>query len=201
MENPDKLLTAFSPEDNELVKMYQNGIFFEDYFINFYDKYINLCLSSLNKVFASNDFSENNELKKMNKELIPDNMYISNIGGTNTINNTSSVNNTKAMNVLSSNSIDSDIKEFEFQKNENKNDFANFGESLNLKSTYSTVKVKVVSYFTGENIKNIYDKNLKSKQIAASMINHFIIPNQKRNPEIFEIQSTLDLENICKKKI
>ena len=46
-----------SPKDKELVSMYKNGIFIEDYFLNFFDQILNILTLSLFEVYYSKHFS------------------------------------------------------------------------------------------------------------------------------------------------
>ena len=58
------------PADTELVSIFKNNIFFEDYFMSFCDQYLNIITASLFKMFNSKLFSikniENKKIKRRN---------------------------------------------------------------------------------------------------------------------------------------
>ena len=65
--------------DKELISIYKNGIFVEDYFLSYFDQILNIITSSLNQVYNSKYFSTvANEKNLTNKLKIED---ISGIGG------------------------------------------------------------------------------------------------------------------------
>ena len=66
--------------DKELISVYKNGLFMEDYFLSYFDQILNIITSSLNQVYNSKYFStQANEQTLTSKLKIED---ISAIGKT-----------------------------------------------------------------------------------------------------------------------
>ena len=83
-----------NPNDKELVSIFKNSIFLEDYFLNYFDQILNIISSSIFYVYSSKYFSsEANELRLSNNIKIGEDvsciggtmqsMSVSNIGGNN----------------------------------------------------------------------------------------------------------------------
>ena len=56
-ENEKSLIPKCS-KDEELIYIYKNNIFIEDYFMSFFDQYLNILTASLFKIYNSKLFSE-----------------------------------------------------------------------------------------------------------------------------------------------
>ena len=174
--------------EQELFLMYQNDIFIEDYYLNYFDQIINIITSSLYKLYNSEIFSAkevNN--KKLKKEL---NISISSIngGGSSDINEiNSSIPNEELL-------LSEYLSSFTFYKNKVINDFTLFEEvfnNSNNKVDQTDLRVNIYSYYTNSCVNNIFEKNYSSKNIANSIISHIPIKNSNSvsssstsNPEL-----------------
>ena len=177
-ENEDDIsLEPRTPEDTELVSIFKNNIFFEDYFMSFCDQYLNILTASLFKMYNSKLFSiKSVENKKIKEEMGGES--ISGIGG---IGNASSTQEISATVRETDNS-----SSYTFYKKKGKNHFAIFKKILG-KST-EDIKVKITSYYTDNCVMNIKKINLISKKIASSIISHFIISPKKEDKDNKEKQ-------------
>ena len=177
-ENP--LLMPLNSDDIELVLIYRNNIFIEDYFFYYYDYIMNITLSALFKVYTSKKFSPtamyNNKLKK---EMSITESRILGPGDKN--NDTYTSNNISLKKTLTNEDdisiIDpeSNKEEFEFVRDSMRNDFC-FSEEIFTNTlndfSYDNIKVNITSYFTAKCISNLYDKNFTSKIMGDSLTSH-----------------------------
>jgi len=160
-----------SPADTELVSIYKNNIYFEDYFMSFCDQYLNLLSASLFKIYNSKVFSiKTVEAKKIKEEM--GGISISGIGGIN-------VSNTAEMSASAHETENGQT--YTLHKNNKKNNFALFNNILG--QTKENIKVKITSYYTDNCVMNIKKLNLISKKIASSMVSHFIITAKKEDKD------------------
>ena len=156
-----------NPFDKELIQMYKNDIYIEDYYLNFFDKILNIITSSLYKLYNSEYFSTkliNN--KRLSKEM---NLSVSSITG-------------GELSDLSSNSLFSDdlnlkgnSSSFTFYKNKIVNNYALFQEVLDNDTLSEDIRVNIHSYYSNQCMNNILEKNYSSKNIANSLISHMLI--------------------------
>ena len=159
-----------NPFDQELLLMYQNGIFLEDYYLNYLDNILNIITSSLYKLYNSEFMSTkgiNNQ--KLNKEL---NITVSSITGEG-LSWLSGFNGSFGNDefITSEN-----LSSFIFYKNNVVNDYSLFQDVLdNNNMTNNNIRVKIHSYYTSSCINNILEKNFSSKNIAKSLISHMNI--------------------------
>ena len=160
-----------SPADTELVSIYKNNIYFEDYFMSFCDQYLNLLSASLFKIYNSKVFSiKTVEAKKIKEEM--GGISISGIGGIN-------ASNTAEMSASAHETENGQT--YTLHKNNKKNNFALFNNILG--QTKENIKVKITSYYTDNCVMNIKKLNLISKKIASSMISHFIVTAKKEDKD------------------
>ena len=159
--------------DQELILMYQNDIFLEDYYLNYFDQFLNIITSSLYKLYDSEIFSPKvAHNKKLNKEM---NISLSSIPGGNS--GTSGINYS---NISDEINITENISSFTFYRNKLINDFCIFEEVLNYDNNLlnkNDLRVNINSYYTDSCVNNIFENNLSSKNIAKSLISHMIIKN------------------------
>ena len=161
------------PKDTELVSIFKNHIFIEDYFMSFCDQYLNILTASLFKMFNSKLFSiKSVENRKIKEEM--GGISISGIGGVGNASSTQEISTTAEETDNSSS--------YTFQKKKNKNNFAAFNHIFG--QTKEDIKVKITSYYTDKCVMNIKKLNLFSKKIAYSLISHYIIGKKedKDNP-------------------
>ena len=163
-------LNAF---EHELLLMYQNDIFFEDYYLSFFDQFLNIITSSLYKLYNSKVFSTkevNN--KKLSKQM---NITVSSISG----GGISGINSSRINEEII---MPEDLSTFTFYKNHNINDYTLFQDILdNSNIIYNRdLKVTINLYYFNSCMNNIIDKNYSSNYIAKSLISHMLI--KSRNP-------------------
>ena len=164
-------------KDTELVSIFKNNIFFEDYFMSFCDQYLNILTASLFKIYNSKLFSiKSVENKKLKEEM--GGISISGIGGVGNASNTQEIS--------ASAQEGENSTTFIFYKKKTKNHFSIFKQIFG--QTQEDIKVKITSYFTDNCVMNIKKLNLFSKKIASSLVSHFIISAKKEdndNPNNF----------------
>ena len=187
-ENP--LIMPLSSSDIELVLIYRNKIFIEDYFYYYYDYIMNVTLSALFKIYSNKKFSPsalNN--KQLNKELNITESAIFEDGEKNSNNNTFSYNNTfkktdtdGSDDLLCESSKTND--EFLFVRNTSKNDFFYIDEiftnTIN-DFSYDNIRVKINSYFTSKCVSNLLEKNITTTAIRDSLRSHLNTTNNNEN--------------------
>ena len=185
------LMLPLNNSDIELVLIYRNKIYIEDYFFYYYDYIMNVTLVSLLKIYKNKNFSPTAEYnKKLNKEM---NITESDIfdGGDKTSNNATSNgndNSKKTDNIIeedysTSKTITQEDK-FEFIKNSNRDDFSYsstiFTNTINDISC-DNLKVRIKSYFTSKCISNLFDKNFTTKMFCDSLKSHLDFDNNNNN--------------------
>jgi hypothetical protein len=167
----NSFIDNLNPFDQELLLMYQNGIFLEDFYLNYLDQILNIITSSLYKLYNSEFFSTkkvNNQ--KLSKEL---NLTVSSITGED-LSGFSGLNDSFLNNeIIKSENLSS----FTFNKNHNMNDYSSFQDVLdnNNNMVNSNLKVNIHSYYTNSCVSNILEKNFTSKNIAKSLISHMCL--------------------------
>ena len=171
-------------QDEELVQIYKNGIYIEDYFLSFYDQYLNILTASLFKTYNSKLFSKKIvENKQLKKEL--GDISVSRIGGAGDISTTKD---------LSTTSLETEnYSNFSFCKTSKKDNFREFRDILG--NTPEDINVKILSYLTDNCVMNIIRFNLNPKQIASSLIRHFNLKGEKGddkdvNKKFYSLTST-----------
>ena len=169
----NSFIDNLNPFDQELLLMYQNGIFLEDFYLNYLDQTLNIITSSLYKLYNSEFFSTkkvNNQ--KLSKEL---NLSVSSITGE----GLSGLSGFSGLNdsFLNNEFIKSEnLSSFTFTKNHNMNDYSLFQDVLdNNNMINSNIKVNIYSYYTNSCVSNILEKNFSSKNIAKSLISHMCL--------------------------
>ena len=183
----EKSLIPKCSQDEELVQIYQNNIFFEDYFMSFCDQYFNILTASLFKIYNSKLFSiKNVENKQLKKEL--GDISVSQIGGIPDISTTKDLSTTALEK--------GDYSNFSLSKTRKKDNFREFRDILG--NTPEDINVKILSYLTDNCVMNIMRFNLNPKQIAASLVSHFIIKGKTENKD--ENKNFLSLTSINAKE-
>ena len=176
-DDEDSLIMPLTNSDVELVLIYRNKLFIEDYFYYYYDYIMNLTFCSLFKVYKDKKFSpailkDNN----INKEL---NISVSAIfgeknGNTNASSSTlKKVDTSEEDNSTIINNLNYD--EFVMIRNSERNDFFYCDEIFSNNSTdfkYDDLKITISSYFTSNCVSNLLDKNFTSKSISDSLNSH-----------------------------
>jgi hypothetical protein len=159
-----------NPFDQELLFMYQNDIFLEDYYLNYLDQTLNIITSSLYKLYNS-EFMSTKEInnQKLSKEL---NITVSSISGEG-LSWLSGLNGSFGNDKFNSSE---NVSSFIFYKNNIINDFSLFQDVLDDNNiNNNNIRVRMYSYYTNSCINNIFEKNFSSKNIAKSLISHMSI--------------------------
>ena len=173
-DEENSLIMPLNNNDIELVLIYRNKIFIEDYFFYFYDYIMNVTLCALYKIYRDKKFSttilNNNNL---NKEL---NITESAIFGDKSVNTLSACTLKKidTQEEYSTSTINPNVDEFELIRNSQRNDFFYCDEIFQNYNDfrYDDLKIKITSYFTSKCVYNLLDKNFTSKIISESLNSH-----------------------------
>ena len=178
-------LVSNNIRDKELVNVYKNDIFFEDYFLNYFDQILNIITSSLYQVYNSKYFStQANEKNLTSKLKIED---ISGIGGNMKDTSVSAIGTKTAVNAT--NEIGEDTIKFDITKSMENDDLKRFRDilenKLSLKHYNNNLNIQVNSFWTPRCVESIYDQKIKGRNIATSLTSHMILSNlaKNKNPE------------------
>ena len=170
-------LTSHNIKDKELIQLYKNNIFLEDYFLSYFDQILNIISSSLSQVYNSKYFStQANEQNLTNKLKIED---ISAIGGNMKDTSVSAIGTKTVVNTI--NEVGEDTIKFDINKNIENDDLKRFKEVLEnklyVKNNNNFLNIRVNSYFTPRCVESIYDQKIKGKNIANSLLSHMNLNN------------------------
>ena len=175
-------LISNSPFDKELISIYKNGIFIEDYFLYFFDQILNILSISIFQVYYSKHFSSKANDSRLSKDIDIEE-DLSGIGGGYTNLSTSvsgeQISDTKSK--VGDNTINFDIK-----KNMEKDDYSRFKDilenGLKINNNNNYLKINVKSFFTPRCVESIYDQKLRGKKVGNSLLSHLILSgNKNRN--------------------
>ena len=175
-------LISNSPFDKELISIYKNGIFIEDYFLYFFDQILNILSISIFQVYYSKHFSSKANDSRLSKDIDIEE-DLSGIGGGYTNLSTSvsgeQISDTKSK--VGDNTINFDIK-----KNMEKDDYSRFKDilenGLKINNNNNYLKINVKSFFTPRCVESIYDQKLRGKKVGNSLLSHIILSgNKNRN--------------------
>ena len=172
-------LISNSPFDKELISIYKNGIFIEDYFLYFFDQILNILSISIFQVYYSKHFSSKANDSRLSKDIDIEE-DLSGIGGGYTNLSTSvsgeQISDTKSK--VGDNTINFDIK-----KNMEKDDYLRFKDilenGLKINNNNNYLKINVKSFFTPRCVESIYDQKLRGKKIGNSLLSHIILSGSK----------------------
>ena len=185
-ENSSEIERTLLPkclQDEELIQIYNNDIYIEDYLMSFYDQYLNILTASLFKIYNSKLFSTKVAESKQLKKQLGD-ISVSRIGGVGDLTTTKDLSTTALEN--------EDFSFFTLCKTSKKDNFREFRDILG--NTPEDINVKIYSYLTDNCAMNIIRFNLNPKQIATSLISHFNLRKEKNdkneNKKYFSLTST-----------
>jgi hypothetical protein len=173
-------IRPLTPQDKEMILLYQNDIFIEDYLFGYLNQILNIVTASISNVYTSNYFST-----KANEQRLKDNIKIDDISSiTGTMQNLTvsqlGSNNRNAL--TSNNEIGDDTIKFTIKKNMQTDDLIRFkdvleaGISINQNNNYLNIDIK--SFFTPRCLESIYEQKLKGVKIANSLLSHMILNNK-----------------------
>ena len=180
-ETSTSQLVSNTPYDKELISIYSNGIFIEDFWLNYFDQILNIITSSLIQVYCSKYFSTkelNNQKLKADIEIGEE---VSRIGGENSI-SVSNIGNNFVTNLSNPNNKVGDYTAtFDLCKTLVKDDYVKFKDILEygISDNSNPVNTNIKSFFTPNCVMTIAEKNIKPRQIAASLLSHMIFQNSK----------------------
>ena len=186
-------LISNSTLDKELISVYKNGIFLEDYFLFFFDQILNILTISIFQVYYSKIFSSKANDTRLSKDININEEEVSGIGGG--YNTNMSTTTTVLGEQLSNtnNKVGDYTASFKIKKNMEKDDFSKFKDILEngLKienNNYLNISIK--SFFTPRCVETIYEHRLKGKHIGSSLLSHMLLFGNKNK------NSTIDIPNV-----
>ena len=171
--------------DKELISVFRNRIFMEDYFLSYFDQILNIITASLHQVYNSKYFStQANEQTLTNKLKIED---ISAIGGNMKDTSVSAIGTKTQVNTK--NEIGDDTVRFNIMKNIENDDLKKFQEVLEnrllVKNHNNFLNITINSFMTPRCVESIYDQKIKGRHISSSLLSHMILSSlaPNKNPE------------------
>ena len=171
--------------DKELIAMYKNNIFIEDYFLSYVDQILNIITASLNQIYNSKHFStQANEKSLTDKLKIND---ISDIGGNMKDISVSAIESKTVVNTT--NEVGEDTVQFSIKKNMGTDDLKPFRNVLEnkllVKNNNNYLDITINSFMTPKCVESIYAQKIKGRNIGSSLLSHMILSNvsKNRNPE------------------
>ena len=178
-------LVSHDIKDKELINVYKNNIFIEDYFLGYFDQILNIISSSLYQAYNSKYFStQANEKNLTSKLKIED---ISAIGGNMKDTSVSAIGTKTVVNAK--NEVGEDTIKFDIRKNIENDDLKRFQDVLEnkfkVKNHNNFLNIRVNSFLTPRCVESIYDQKIKGRNIASSLLSHMILSNiaKNKNPE------------------
>jgi len=178
-------LVSHNTKDKELINVYKNNIFIEDYFLGYFDQILNIISSSLYQAYNSKYFStQANEKNLTSKLKIED---ISAIGGNMKDTSVSAIGTKTVVNAK--NEVGEDTIKFDIRKNIENDDLKRFQDVLEnkfkVKNHNNFLNIRVNSFLTPRCVESIYDQKIKGRNIASSLLSHMILSNiaKNKNPE------------------
>ena len=173
-----------NPKDKELVSIFRNGIFIEDYFFNYFDRIMNILTSSIYHVYNSNYFSSQANEQRLSSS-IKIGADMSSIGGTMQNLTVSNLGNNNKTVITSPSELGDDTAKFDLKHNFEFNDFHRFDDVLEngiyIHNNNNYLNVNIKSFFTPRCVESIYDQRLKGRYIANSLLSHMILTNNAKN--------------------
>ena len=177
-------IITHNPRDKELVSIFRNGIYIEDYYFHYFDRILNIITTSIYHVYNSNYFSSQANEQRLSSS-IKIGADMSSIGGTMQSLTVSNLGNNNKTVINSSSELGDDTAKFDLKKNMEKDDFHRFQEVLengiHISNNNNYLNVNIKSFFTPRCVESIYDQRLKGRNIANSLLSHMIITNNAKN--------------------
>ena len=181
-ETSTSVLVSNSPLDKELISMYNNEIYIDDFWLSYFDQIMNIISSSLFQIYCSKFFSTKELTNQKLSNEIEISEDVSRIGNEER-NPSTTILRGGSLDIGGENKIGDYTCNFDLCKTLVKDDYIKFKDILEngIKSelNINPVMTKVKSFFTPKCVFSISEQNLKSRQIAASLLSHMIFPNSK----------------------
>ena len=178
-------LVSNNVSDKELISIYKNGLFMEDYFLSYFDQILNIVTASLYQIYNSKHFStQANEQTISSKLKIGD---ISAIGGNMKDISVSAIG-TKTT-VATKNEVGDENVKFTITKNIEIDDLKRFQSVLEnrllVKNNNNFLNIAISSFLTPKCVESIYAQKIKGRHIGSSLLSHMIFSNiaKNRNPD------------------
>ena len=167
--------------DKELISVYKNGLFIEDYFLSYFDQILNIITSSLNQAYNSKYFStQANEQTLTSKLKIED---ISAIGGNMKDTSVSAIGTKTVVNTKSE--LGDDTVKFNITKNIETDDLKRFQNILEnrllVKNHNNFLNISLNSFFTPRCLESIYNQKIKGRHVSNSLLSHMIFSPYAKN--------------------
>ena len=167
--------------DKELISVYKNGLFIEDYFLSYFDQILNIITSSLNQAYNSKYFStQANEQTLTSKLKIED---ISAIGGNMKDTSVSAIGTKTVVNTKSE--LGDDTVKFNITKNIETDDLKRFQNILEnrllVKNHNNFLNISLNSFFTPRCLESIYNQKIKGRHVSNSLLSHMILSPYAKN--------------------
>ena len=167
--------------DKELISVYKNGLFIEDYFLSYFDQILNIITSSLNQAYNSKYFStQANEQTLTSKLKIED---ISAIGGNMKDTSVSAIGTKTVVNTKSE--LGDDTVKFNITKNIESDDLKRFQNILEnrllVKNHNNFLNISLNSFFTPRCLESIYNQKIKGRHVSNSLLSHMIFSPYAKN--------------------
>ena len=167
--------------DKELISVYKNGLFVEDYFLSYFDQILNIITSSLNQAYNSKYFStQANEQTLTSKLKIED---ISAIGGNMKDTSVSAIGTKTVLNTKSE--LGDDTVKFNITKNIETDDLKRFQNILEnrllVKNHNNFLNISLNSFFTPRCLESIYNQKIKGRHVSNSLLSHMIFSPYAKN--------------------
>ena len=167
--------------DKELISVYKNGLFIEDYFLSYFDQILNIITSSLNQAYNSKYFStQANEQTLTSKLKIED---ISAIGGNMKDTSVSAIGTKTVVNTKSE--LGDDTVKFNITKNIETDDLKRFQNILEnrllVKNHNNFLNISLNSFFTPRCLESIYNQKIKGRHVSNSLLSHMIFSQYAKN--------------------
>ena len=175
-------LISNSPKDKELILLYKNGIFLEDYFLHFFDQILNILTISIFQVYISKYFSTKANNNRLSKDININEEEVSGIAGGYNTNMSTSITGEQLTD--SKSKIGDYTASFKIKKDLERDDYSRFKDILengqNIENNNNYLNISISSFFTPRCVEIIYDQRLR-KKLMGSLLSHMILSGNKNN--------------------
>ncbi len=176
-------LISNSPIDKELISIYKNGLFIEDYFMNFFDQILNVLTLSISQVYNSKHFSAKANDLRLSHDMNLDDDNVSRIGGGFNSISISAIGDQHTTD--SKSEVGDETAIFEIKKNKEKDDYSKYKEILEngiiIENNNNFLNTEVKSFFTPKCVETIFSQRLKGTNIGNSLISHIYLQSKNKN--------------------
>ncbi len=168
-----------SPLDKELISIYKNNIFIEDYFMNFFDQILNILTLSIFQIYSSKFFSTKANDARLSTDIKIGEDVSGIAGGYNNMSVSASGDQITA----TKNQVGDYTVSFDIKKNSISDDYSRFKDILEsgmkIENNNNHLKTKAKSFFTPRCVETIFSQRLKGRHVGASLLSHMILSGSK----------------------